>query len=90
MCEQHKCDGFYRKGLVLLGSTAGTLVMQIQGKDDDEAGTDNSKISYSIASQEPRGTGHMFTIDAETGQLYVKEATLDREVRRLLTARKTL
>uniref|UniRef100_A0A8D0A915 Si:ch73-74h11.1 n=1 Tax=Sander lucioperca TaxID=283035 RepID=A0A8D0A915_SANLU len=70
---------FELKGLVLLGSTAGTLVMQIQGKDDDEAGTDNSKISYSIASQEPRGTGHMFTIDAETGQLYVKEATLDRE-----------
>ncbi|XP_035862724.1 uncharacterized protein LOC116058882 isoform X2 [Sander lucioperca] len=66
-------------GNISEASKKGTLVMQIQGKDDDEAGTDNSKISYSIASQEPRGTGHMFTIDAETGQLYVKEATLDRE-----------
>ncbi|TDH08233.1 hypothetical protein EPR50_G00095520 [Perca flavescens] len=66
-------------GNISEASKKGTLVMQIQGKDDDEAGTDNSKISYSIASQEPQGRGHMFTIDKQTGKVYVKEATLDRE-----------
>ncbi|XP_044055451.1 uncharacterized protein LOC122877664 isoform X2 [Siniperca chuatsi] len=53
--------------------------MQIEGKDDDQADTINAKISYSIISQEPEGTGHMFTIDEKTGKLYVKESTLDRE-----------
>lgn len=54
--------------------------MQIQGKDGDQAGTINAEISYSIISQEPEGTGHMFTLDKKTGKLYVKEPTLDREV----------
>lgn len=54
--------------------------MQIEGKDNDQAGTSNSEISYSIVSQEPEGTGHMFTIDKKTGNLYVNEPTLDREV----------
>lgn len=55
--------------------------MQIEGTDDDQPGTINSKISYSIVSQEPKGTGHMFRIDKETGKLYVKEPLLDREVK---------
>lgn len=54
--------------------------MQIEGKDDDDPNTVNAKISYSIISQEPEGTGHMFTLDEKTGKLYVKEPTLDREV----------
>ncbi|XP_032381194.1 uncharacterized protein LOC116695185 isoform X2 [Etheostoma spectabile] len=66
-------------GNIKEGSKKGAFVMQIEGKDDDEAGTVNSQIYYSIASQEPRGTGHMFTIDHRTGKVYVKEATLDRE-----------
>ncbi|XP_068599697.1 desmoglein-2.1 [Brachionichthys hirsutus] len=53
--------------------------MQIEGKDDDQRDTINSKISYSIISQEPAGTGHMFSIDKDTGKLFVKEPTLDRE-----------
>ncbi|KAF3834513.1 hypothetical protein F7725_027071 [Dissostichus mawsoni] len=57
----------------------GSVVMQIQGKDKDEPGNINSEIAYSIVSQEPAGTGHMFAIDIKTGQLYVKEETLDRE-----------
>lgn len=60
---------------------AGTFVMQIEGKDRDQDGTINSNISYSIISQEPEGTGHMFIIDKVTGKLYVNEPTLDREVR---------
>lgn len=54
--------------------------MQIDGKDDDQPGTINAEISYSIISQEPEGTGQMFTLDKKTGKLYVKEPTLDREV----------
>lgn len=70
-------------------STAETFVMQIVAKDDDQAGTINSEISYSIISQEPAGDGHMFTIDKKTGKIHVKEATLDREVRILLSAHRT-
>ncbi|XP_068175324.1 desmoglein-2.1-like [Antennarius striatus] len=53
--------------------------MQIEGKDDDQQNTINSKIAYSILSQEPAGAGHMFSIDKDTGKLFVKEPTLDRE-----------
>lgn len=52
--------------------------MQIEGKDDDQNGTKNSEIFYKIISQEP---DHMFCIDEKTGKVYVKENTLDREVR---------
>lgn len=55
--------------------------MQITGKDDDQAGTINSELAYSIVGQEPAGSGPMFTIDKKTGKLYVKESALDREVR---------
>lgn len=65
---------------VLLGFSTGTFVMQIEGKDNDQQGTINSQIAYSIVSQEPEGT-HMFRIDETTGKLYVQEPTLDREVR---------
>lgn len=58
----------------------GTFVMQIEGRDDDQPGTVNSQISYSIISQEPEGIGHMFRLDERTGKLYLKESTLDREV----------
>uniref|UniRef100_A0A8D3B913 Cadherin domain-containing protein n=1 Tax=Scophthalmus maximus TaxID=52904 RepID=A0A8D3B913_SCOMX len=66
-------------GNITEASKKGTFVMQIEGKDNDQAGTSNSEISYSIVSQEPEGTGHMFTIDKKTGNLYVNEPTLDRE-----------
>lgn len=55
--------------------------MQLVGKDDDQPGTINAEIYYSIISQEPKGAGHMFSIDPKTGKLFVKEPTLDREVR---------
>lgn len=55
--------------------------MQIEGRDDDQPGSINSQISYSIVSQEPQGAGHMFRLDEKTGKLYVKEPTLDREVK---------
>ncbi|KAK1897464.1 Desmoglein-2 [Dissostichus eleginoides] len=66
-------------GTITEESKPGSVVMQIKGNDNDEAGTINSEISYRIVSQEPAGTGHMFTLDRKTGQLYVKEENLDRE-----------
>lgn len=54
--------------------------MQIKAFDADEPGTINSKISYSILKQTPVETGSMFSIDKDTGKVYVKERTLDREV----------
>uniref|UniRef100_A0A3Q4G8P9 Si:ch73-74h11.1 n=1 Tax=Neolamprologus brichardi TaxID=32507 RepID=A0A3Q4G8P9_NEOBR len=60
-------------------SEKGIFVMQLEGKDKDQAGTINAEISYSIVSQKPEGTGHMFHLDEKTGKLYVKEPTLDRE-----------
>jgi len=68
---------------------AGSVVMQIKGKDKDQPGTINSEISYRIVSQEPAGTGQMFTLDRKTGQLYVKEENLDREVRLLVIVYQT-
>lgn len=59
--------------------------MQITGKDDDQPGTKNSELAYSIVSQEPAGSGPMFTIDKKTGKLYIKDPTLDREVRLFTT-----
>ncbi|KAM7410638.1 hypothetical protein PAMA_001871 [Pampus argenteus] len=66
-------------GAVTEASKKGTFVMQLKGKDNDQAGTINSELAYSIVSQEPEGSGHMFTIDEKTGKLFVKESTLDRE-----------
>ncbi|XP_029355863.1 desmoglein-4-like [Echeneis naucrates] len=66
-------------GNITEASKEGTFVMQVIGRDNDQAGTINSQISYSIVSQEPEGTGPMFSIDEKTGKMYVKEATLDRE-----------
>ncbi|KAF7647869.1 hypothetical protein LDENG_00165520, partial [Lucifuga dentata] len=66
-------------GNVTEASKTGTLVMQVKGEDNDQPGTINAEIAYSIVSQEPAGKD-MFTIDSKTGNLYVKESwTLDRE-----------
>ncbi|XP_055077211.1 uncharacterized protein LOC117394136 isoform X3 [Periophthalmus magnuspinnatus] len=65
-------------GNISEASEKGTLVMKVQGKDDDEPGTINSELHYSIISQKPEGE-LMFTIDEKTGELRVKEPTLDRE-----------
>ncbi|XP_070303756.1 desmoglein-2.1 isoform X2 [Salvelinus sp. IW2-2015] len=66
-------------GSIAESSKAGTEIMQIIGKDDDQEGSINSKIHYKILSQKPAGSGAMFTIDENTGKLFVKDATLDRE-----------
>lgn len=54
--------------------------MHITATDADEPGTINSKIAYSIVKQTPADSKYMFSIDKETGKVYVKETNLDREV----------
>ncbi|KAF4070847.1 hypothetical protein AMELA_G00278230 [Ameiurus melas] len=68
------------KGSVTECSEIGTLVMQVTAEDADEQGTPNAKIAYSILKQIPEESGPMFTIDRDTGEIYVKEHTMDREV----------
>ena len=63
--------------------------MQIEGKDEDQEGTINSELSYKIISQEPKGHEDMFYIEQKTGKLFVREPTLDREVRLPLTVHST-
>ncbi|XP_028818684.1 uncharacterized protein LOC114769657 [Denticeps clupeoides] len=60
-------------------SPAGTYVTQITATDADETGSNNSKVAYSIVSQDPAGAGRVFNIDRSTGRIVVKEPTLDRE-----------
>ncbi|KAM3876234.1 desmoglein-2.1-like [Diretmus argenteus] len=66
-------------GSITESSKKGTFVMKIEGMDKDQAGTPNAELAYTIISQEPAINGDMFTINRETGELYVKEPTLDRE-----------
>lgn len=61
----------------------GTLVGMITATDADMANCSHSKISYSINKQEPSNGTDLFYIDRDTGSIYVKENTLDREVRQI-------
>uniref|UniRef100_A0A8B9KST3 Si:ch73-74h11.1 n=1 Tax=Astyanax mexicanus TaxID=7994 RepID=A0A8B9KST3_ASTMX len=67
------------KGTVKECSKIGTPVMQIKADDADEPGTINAKIAYSIVKQIPEQSGGMFSINRDTGEIYVKQHTLDRE-----------
>uniref|UniRef100_A0AAR2J3F1 Cadherin domain-containing protein n=1 Tax=Pygocentrus nattereri TaxID=42514 RepID=A0AAR2J3F1_PYGNA len=69
----------FSKGSVAECSKIETRVMRIRAEDADEQGTINAKIAYSIVKQIPEGAGPMFSIDRDTGDIYVKEHTLDRE-----------
>lgn len=62
----------------------GTLVTVVTATDADRPNTTHTKISYSIMKQEPSdGTRH-FGIDRQTGRIYLRENTLDREVRQIM------
>uniref|UniRef100_A0A3Q3GTY3 Cadherin domain-containing protein n=1 Tax=Labrus bergylta TaxID=56723 RepID=A0A3Q3GTY3_9LABR len=60
-------------------SPAGTLVSKITATDADKANCSHSKITYSLVKQEPFNGTDLFYIDRNTGNIYVKENTLDRE-----------
>uniref|UniRef100_A0A8B9RFG8 Si:ch73-74h11.1 n=1 Tax=Astyanax mexicanus TaxID=7994 RepID=A0A8B9RFG8_ASTMX len=69
----------FSQGSVKEGRKIGTPVMQIKAEDADEPGTSHTKIAYSIVKQIPEESGPMFSINRDTGKLYVKQHTLDRE-----------
>ncbi|XP_056132722.1 desmoglein-2.1-like [Lampris incognitus] len=68
-----------RPGPVRESSRQGTVVANMTATDADKPSTLHSKIAYSIVKQEPSESSNLFAIDRNTGLIYVKEPTLDRE-----------
>lgn len=66
-----------KKSLMTVSFSTDTSVMKITASDADEPGHKNSQIAYSILDQNP--PHDMFKM-INNGTLYVKEASLDREV----------
>ncbi|KAM9844703.1 desmoglein-2-like protein [Aulostomus maculatus] len=66
-------------GSVNESSKAGTVVMKVIATDDDEANTIHSQIHYAIA--EESNTAGMFFINSQTGEVMVRQSTLDRETK---------
>ncbi|TNN61085.1 Desmoglein-2 [Liparis tanakae] len=64
-------------GSVSESSAAGTVVMKVIATDDDEKNTINSKMYYSIVEQS--SSAGMFFINSQTGEVQVRQNTLDRE-----------
>ncbi|KAM4629815.1 desmoglein-2.1-like [Polymixia lowei] len=60
-------------------SPPGTLVAQVRATDADQLDCPHSKIAYSIEKQEPSDGSNHFSINKDNGNIYVKDATLDRE-----------
>nr|XP_019957552.1 PREDICTED: cadherin-4-like [Paralichthys olivaceus] len=66
-------------GSVSESSAAGTFVMRVNATDADQENTLHTKLFYSIV-QESNKDG-MFYINSETGDVMVKQTTLDREIK---------
>ncbi|KAF1383815.1 hypothetical protein PFLUV_G00135730 [Perca fluviatilis] len=64
-------------GYVNESSAADTVVMKVIATDADQENTPHSKISYKIVGQS--STAGMFSIISETGEVIVRQSTLDRE-----------
>ncbi|XP_076000682.1 desmoglein-2-like protein [Genypterus blacodes] len=62
-------------GYVKESSAAGTVVMKVIATDADKANTRNSEIYYSLSSS----SSQMFSINSQTGEIMVRQNTLDRE-----------
>lgn len=52
--------------------------MRVIATDDDQAGTPNSQIFYSIAAES--NSAGMFRMNPTTGEIFVERNSLDREV----------
>lgn len=66
-----------------MSSPSGSLVGVVNATDADKPNTPNSEIAYSIVKQEPSDGDALFYIDRHTGSVYVRDNTLDREVRQM-------
>ncbi|XP_074507506.1 desmoglein-2-like protein isoform X2 [Sebastes fasciatus] len=64
-------------GSVNESSAAGTVVMRVIATDADQENTVNSRIHYSIV--ESSNTAGLFFINSQTGEVIVRQNTLDRE-----------
>lgn len=64
-------------GSVNESSAAGTVVMRVIATDADQENTANSQIHYSIV--ESSNTEGLFFINSQTGEVMVRQNTLDRE-----------
>ncbi|XP_031418740.1 desmoglein-2-like isoform X2 [Clupea harengus] len=76
--DQNDCPpvfSFEITGEVSEASATGTYVMKVNATDADKPGTLHSQIAYSIVA----GGGSMFYINQKTGEIHVKQQTLDRE-----------
>ncbi|XP_041077637.1 cadherin-16-like [Polyodon spathula] len=54
----------------------GTEILQVQATDADAPASDNSKVVYRIASQEPESKEPLFRMDRESGSIIVQAASL--------------
>ncbi|NXU85346.1 CADH1 protein, partial [Xiphorhynchus elegans] len=67
-------------GYIEENAKPGTSVMTVNATDaDDGVNMNNGIVSYSILSEEPKGTQPMFTINAKEGIISVIGTGLDRE-----------
>ncbi|XP_061811044.1 cadherin-17 [Nerophis lumbriciformis] len=57
----------------------GSLVGQLLARDDDEEGTLNALLSYTILSQDPPTSSDAFTIDAASGRIQALRSLQRRE-----------
>uniref|UniRef100_UPI0037E909E1 desmoglein-2-like protein n=1 Tax=Semicossyphus pulcher TaxID=241346 RepID=UPI0037E909E1 len=67
----------HQVGYVNEASSTGVVVMKVNATDNDQENTLNSKISYSIVQQS--NTEGMFYMNSQTGEVMVRQNTLDRE-----------
>ncbi|XP_041698183.1 desmoglein-2 [Coregonus clupeaformis] len=78
--DQNDCQPvfvFGQSGSVNESSAAETVVMKVIATDADEVNTLHSKIYYSIVQKS--SSDSMFAINYETGEIMVRQTTLDRE-----------
>ncbi|XP_034744736.1 desmoglein-2-like isoform X3 [Etheostoma cragini] len=69
----------HQVGYVNESSAAGTVVMKVIATDADQENTLHSKIFYRIVGQSD--TAGMFSINSQTGEVTVRQSTLDRETK---------
>ncbi|KAM3866217.1 desmoglein-2-like protein [Diretmus argenteus] len=78
--DENDCPPVFKMqqmGSVSEASAAGTVVMRVFATDDDEANTTHSQIHYSIV--EKSISDRMFSIRFDTGEILVRQSSLDRE-----------
>ncbi|KAM9458364.1 desmoglein-2-like protein [Salvelinus alpinus] len=78
--DQNDCQPvfvFGQSGSVNESSAAETVVMKVLATDADEVNTPHSQIYYSIVQKS--SSDSMFAINYQTGEIMVRQTTLDRE-----------